>query len=70
MHSSHERPTPSVKGEVTTTIHHKPIPPGSGETPKDASLPFGGKEECDYITIVTPRIKEINIRNHHEDYNL
>ena len=69
MCSSHERPTPLVKGEVTTTIHNKPIPLGSGEAPKEVSLPFGGKEECDYITIVTPHIKEINIRNHREDYN-
>ena len=50
MHSSCERPTPSVKGEVGTTIHQKLILPGSGGMPKVVTS-FWRKEECFCIHI-------------------
>ena len=69
MHDPHEKPTPSVKGEVTITICHQAIPPGSGETPKMLSLPFWKKGGCDHIVVVTTRNQEIDIPNHHEGCN-
>ena len=60
---------PSVKGEVATTIHQKPILLGSGETPKVITS-FWKKEECYCINIATPRTKGIDIQNHLKSYNL
>ena len=69
MHDPHEKSTPSVKGEVTVTIHHQPIPPGSGETPKRLSLPFWKKGGCDCIVVVTLRTQGIDTPNHREGCN-
>ena len=69
MCSSRERPTPSVKGEVATTIHQKLILPGSGETPKVVTS-FWRKEECYCINIAAPRTKGIDIQNCLKSYNL
>ena len=69
MHDPHGEPTPSVKGEVAVTIHHQPIPQGSGERPKGLSLPFWKKGGCDHIVVVTPRTQGIDIPNHREGCN-
>ena len=60
---------PSVKGEVATTIHQKPILPGSGETPKVITS-FWKKEECYCINIAAPRTKGIDIPSCPKSYNL
>ena len=63
MHSSSERPTPLVKGEVVTTIHQKLIPPGSSEMPKVVTS-FWRKEKCYGINTATSHTKGIDIQNH------
>ena len=60
---------PSVKGEVATTIHQKPIPPGSSEMLKVITS-FWRKEECYCINIAAPRTKGIDIQNRLKSYNL
>ena len=69
MCSSHERPTPSVKGEVATTIYQKLILPGSGEMPKVVTF-FWRKEECYCINIAAPRTMGIDIQSHPKSYKM
>ena len=63
MRKSHEESKLSVKGEVTTTIHQKLIPPGSSEMPKVITS-FWRKEECYCINIAAPRTKGIDTQSH------